>query len=126
MHQSTLLKWRQYVSVLCSVILLAVFFSVQCIRNFDVGNTIYLPITSVQASHHTQELSSPKHAPTTRIKIRLNKRFQSTSIGFASKWPEPPVITYLELVRQYYFYDSNLLSTIRLHESLRGPPALSC
>lgn len=126
MHKRTLLKWRQYLTVLCSVILLAVFFSVQCIRNFDVGNTIYLPITSIEAGHHTQEFSNSKQAPTTKINIRLNKRFQSTSIGFAAKWPEPPVITYLELVRQYYFYDSNLLSTIRLHESLRGPPALVC
>ncbi len=125
MQYRTRIKWRQYIAAACTAVLVTLFFMVQCIRNFDMGTTTALP-AQVLHSARDHTLSGQHSAPETRINIRLNKRFQSTSIGFASKWPEPPVISYLEIVRLYYFYDSNLLSTIRLHESLRGPPVLVC
>ncbi|PUZ24626.1 hypothetical protein GA0116948_105265 [Chitinophaga costaii] len=125
MQYRTRTKWLQYIAACCSTGLFAIFFLVQCLRNFDVGDTTVLPAQVLSVSqHHIISASHP--TPETKVHIRLNKRFQSTSVNFASKWPKPPVISYLEIVRLYNFYDSNLLSTIRLHTSLRGPPAQDC
>lgn len=126
MRKSSYKKISEYCAAGLSVALCAVFFVVQCMSNFDAAYSTRLPshFFSKQDDH---ALVGKSHSiPGTKINIRLSKRFQPKSILFTGRWSVGSTIACLEVVRSYYIYDSNPLSDVRLHESLRGPPALVC
>ncbi|MES2332293.1 MAG: hypothetical protein V4539_21980 [Bacteroidota bacterium] len=110
------------------MILYLLFFAVQVFFNFDVAQKKPLAQNTAFAKSsagHSKNLQHYKSKPHSTSKIRLNKRFQPTTIpGIFHDLADVPVL-YAQL-KPVPLSQGNLYSLVFLStHSLRGPPVIA-
>jgi len=104
------------------------FFAVQCLFNFDITSNanarIFLEKANQQSSAKDNHLSLSKSTghSSSKITVRLNKRFQPKSIIACDVFAAEPLVHYVAVPKPVYGYNVFIPSPLPLCYSLRGPP----
>ena len=102
------------------------FFAVQLFFNFDLcsqkDNTATNAVQNISVQHHATSCVKYQKSITAKNNIRLNKRFQPSSIPDCV-FPVIAVIVKYNVPAVCNIYVEALSNTISLSAYLRGPPA---
>ncbi len=107
------------------VVLYTAFFAVQLFFNFDLSsqknNSASYAVQHISTQHHTAPVFEYQKSVSAKTNIRLNKRFQPSSIPDCL-FPEFAVnVTYNEPAFSN-LYKEALSNSVSLSSYLRGPP----
>jgi len=104
------------------------FFAVQLFFNFDLSsqknNSIIYAVQHISTQHHAAPVFKYQKSVTAKTNIRLNKRFQPSSIPDCL-FPELTVNVRYKEPAVSSLYKEALSNTVSLSFYLRGPPVIA-